>query len=217
MSYKAVLFDLDGTLINTLHDLATCVNTVLSEKGFPTHKLNAYRFFVGEGAIVLIRRALPKGEWSDSLIKECHEMFMRVYRQNCGKEAFLYEGIPELLNELTQRRLKLCVLSNKPHELTIKSISELLSNWKFDIVLGQRDNVPRKPDPAGAVEIANHLNMTASDFLYLGDTAIDMKTSIAAGMFPVGALWGFRDRKELLQNGAQKLIEKPIELLELLD
>ncbi len=93
---------------------------------------------------------------------------------------------------------------------------ELLPNWKFDIVLGQRDNVPRKPDPAGAVEIANHLNMTAFDFLYLGDTAIDMKTSIATGMFPVGALWGFRDRKELLQNGAKKLIEKPIELLELL-
>ncbi len=217
MSYKAVIFDLDGTLVNTLQDLATCVNTVLSEKGYPTHKLDAYRFFVGEGAIKLIRRVLPHGNRDESTIKECHQLFMKVYGQNCGKEAFLYEGIPELLDALAERRLKLCVLSNKPHEFTIKSINEQLAQWEFDMVLGQRDTIPRKPDPAGAIEIADYLDIPPSDFIYLGDSATDMKTSVAAGMFPVGALWGFRDKAELSENGAQKLIEKPIELLELLD
>jgi phosphoglycolate phosphatase len=217
MSYKAVIFDLDGTLLNTLEDLGTSVNTVLSGKGLPTHKLDAYRFFIGEGAAVLIKRALPEDRRDESLIKECHDMFITTYRENFNKTVSIYEGIPELLDELTKRKLTLCILSNKPHELTIRSVNEKFSKWEFDMVLGQRDNIPRKPDPAGALEIADHMKISPSDFLYLGDSAIDMKTSVAAGMFPVGALWGFRGRDELLQNGAQKLIGSPLELLELLD
>ena len=217
MSYRAIIFDLDGTLLNTLQDLGESVNAVLSEKGFPPHPMDAYRFFVGDGAAVLIERALPEGCRDETVIRECHDMFMTTYRENLNKKAAPYDGIPELLDELTRRRLRLCVLSNKPHELTTRTIDETFSTWKFDLVLGQRDNIPKKPDPTGAIEIADCLAMAPSDVLYLGDTAVDMKTAASAGMAPVGALWGFRDRSELLKSGAKHLIDTPLKLIGLLE
>ena len=121
-----------------------------------------------------------------------------------------------MLDALIARKLKLAVLSNKPHEYTKQCVAALLPKWNFDIVLGQRNWVPRKPDPAGALEVANHLNISPSKFLYLGDTSIDMKTSVTAGMFPVGVLWGFRTAEELKESGARALISHPLEILNLL-
>lgn len=217
MLYQAVLFDLDGTLLDTLDDISTCANHVLSEKGFPTHAPDAYRQFVGDGADMLIRRVLPEGERDENTIRLCLDAFVEYYKRGGNTKVRPYDGIPELLDGLTGRGLKLSILSNKPHELTGKAVDGLLSEWEFDLVLGQRDSIPRKPDPAGAFEIANALNVPPSQFLYLGDTAVDMRTAVSAGMFPVGACWGFRDKEELIESGAKALIKRPPEMLDLLD
>jgi len=216
MPYKAILFDLDGTLLNTLEDLGNAVNRVLSEKGFPTHKLDAYRYFIGEGTAMLITRALPKEKGNDSTIHACQEAFLKDYGNNWNVKTRPYDGVTEMLDALTARRLKIAVLSNKPHEFTERCVTDLLPTWAFDVVLGESNTVPQKPDPAGALKVAKCLKIPPADFLYLGDSAIDMKTAIAAGMFPVGALWGFRSIEELQESGAQALIERPLEILNLL-
>ncbi len=217
MAYKAVVFDLDGTLLNSIDDIGDSTNRVLEKNGFPTHNMDTYCKFVGDGAINLIIRALPEDKRIDTIINTCYNSFLIDYNQNWNVKTKLYDGIPELLDELTSRKLKMAVLSNKPHKYTIQCMSGFLPNWNFDVILGQRDEVPRKPDPAGALEIADKLNIPPSDFLYLGDTEIDLKTSIEAGMFPVGVLWGFRSAEVLKENGAKVLIKKPLEALDLLD
>lgn len=216
MRYKAVLFDLDGTLLDTLEDLGNAVNRVLARKGFPTHELDSYRYSVGDGAAMLVKRALPKDKRKDNIVHPCLEAFLEDYGQNWNVKTKPYDGIPAILDALTSREIKKTVLSNKPHELTKRCVEHLLPNWNFDVVLGKRDEIPGKPDPAGALEVAECLNIPPSEFLYLGDTAVDMKTSVVAGMFPVGALWGFRPAKELQENGAQALIAHPLEILNLL-
>lgn len=216
MSYQAVLFDLDGTLIDTLEDLGNAVNRVLVQRGFPEHPLNAYRRFVGDGATMLITRALPKTEQNCDTISASLHAFREDYRRNWNVSTRLYAGVPEMLDALASRGLKMAALSNKPHEFTTLCVSKFLSEWTFDVVLGERDSVPRKPDPAGALEIAAHLKIPPADFLYLGDTDIDMKTATAAGMFAVGVLWGFRPARELQESGAQILIERPMDITDLL-
>ena len=217
MTYKAVLFDLDGTLLDTIEDMGDSLNRVLDQNGFPVHSMDAYCRFVGDGATNLIKRALPEDKRIDTIIRSCLDAFLEDYDKNWNVKTAPYDGIPELLDALTARRLKMAVLSNKPHKYTIKCMDGFLSDWNFDVVLGQRDDVPRKPDPAGALEIAEQLNIPPPDFLYLGDTEIDLKTSIAAGMFPVGVLWGFRSAKELRENGAKTLIKRPLDVMKLLD
>jgi phosphoglycolate phosphatase len=217
MHFKAVIFDLDGTLLDTLEDIASATNRVLKEKSFPSHKLDAYRYFVGDGSKMLITRALPEDKRDEDTVFTCFKIFIKDYGQNWKINTKPYEGITEMLDVLKARGLKMSVLSNKPHEFTKRCVTEFLSNWSFDVVLGQRDKFPQKPDPASAIKIARQIDMLPSDFLFLGDTAIDMKTAIAAGMFPVGALWGFRPLKELQESGAGALIKKPIEILNLLD
>ncbi|UCG99703.1 MAG: HAD family hydrolase [Deltaproteobacteria bacterium] len=216
MTYKAILFDLDGTLLDTLEDLGNSVNRVLAARGFPTHTLNEYRYFVGDGTAMLISRALPQGKRNDVNIRTCLKEFSEDYGWSWNVKTRPYEGIPEMLDALTERGLKIAVLSNKQHEFTKRCVADLLPNWTFGVVLGQRDAVNRKPDPAGAVEVAERLHIPPAEFLYLGDSAIDMRTAIAAGMFPVGVLWGFRSAEELKEGGAQALIERPLEILNLL-
>jgi len=216
MQFKAILFDLDGTLLDTLEDLGNSVNRVLAEKEFPTHDLDLYRYFVGDGALMLITRALPKQKRKNDVIQACVDAFQQDYSQNWKVKTRLYDGIAEMLDELVTRNLKLAVLSNKPHRFTKQSVDKLLSNWRFEIVLGQRDAVPRKPSPEGALEIAEHLSIKPENILYLGDSAVDMQTAVAAGMFPVGVLWGFRSAKELNDSGAKALLERPLEVLSFL-
>jgi phosphoglycolate phosphatase len=216
MPYKAILFDVDGTLLNTLEDLSDSVNRVLAGKGFPTHKLEAYRYFIGDGSAMLITRALPEEKRNDDTIRSCIEMFIEDYGRNWNVRTKSYDGVTEMLDALMARGLKIAALSNKPHEFTKRCVNHFLSNWTFEVVLGYRDAVPLKPDPASALEVAKRLNIPPVDFLFLGDSAVDMKTAIAAGMYPVGALWGFRAIEELQENGAQALIERPLEILNLL-
>jgi len=215
---KAIIFDLDGTLLNTLEDLADAVNRILRERGFPTHSLDAYRYFVGDGSEMLVKRALPDSTRDDGVVvRSCLDAFLRDYGQNWMVRTKPYDGVPAMLDALTGCGLKLAILSNKKDAITKKSVKALLSKWTFDAVVGQRDGVPAKPHPGAALEIAGQLRMTPEEFIYLGDSAVDMKTAVAAGMFPVGALWGFRTSEELLAGGAAVLINRPMDLLEVLE
>lgn len=216
MQYKAVLFDLDGTLLDTLADLGNSMNRVLAAQGFPTHPLDAYRYFVGNGVRVLVTRTLPETERDEKMLKRCLSLFLEEYDQHWQDETRPYNGVPEMLDALRARGLKLAVFSNKPHDFTLLCVQKLLSQWQFHAIVGQRETTAPKPDPAGALEIARVLNLSPSEFLYLGDTGTDMQTAAAAGMFSVGALWGFRPREELVEHGAQVLLEHPIHILELL-
>ncbi|MBM4055656.1 MAG: HAD family hydrolase [Planctomycetes bacterium] len=217
MSFKAIIFDLDGTLIDSLEDLGNATNRVLLKNNFPTHTMEDYRYFVGEGVVALITRALPEEIRDEATINACVGEFREDYRKNWNIKTKLYEGIAEMLDSVTLRGLKMAVLSNKPDYFTKKCVAEFLPKWNFERVIGQRDNVPKKPDPAGADEIAEHLAILPSEILYLGDTPIDMKTATAAGMFPVGVLWGFRPEDELKRSGAQRVIHKPQELMKVID
>jgi len=217
MRFKAVCFDLDGTLLDTLDDLAYCANKILSERGYPIHHVDAFRYFVGDGAKMLMTRVLPEEARNETLIGECRRDFETVYRECWNRHTVPYQDILELLNALTKRKLKLAVLSNKPQEFTVLTVEHFLHNCNFDLILGQREGVPKKPDPAGMLEISKHLQVSSEDFLYLGDTATDMKTAVAAGCYPVGVLWGFRTEKELKNNGAEAIIKKPLDVLDLLD
>jgi phosphoglycolate phosphatase len=216
MQFKAVCFDLDGTLLDSLADLANCTNKILLKRGFPEHPEDAYRYFVGDGAKMLMTRVLPEEVRNESLIEECRQDFEATYRECWDEQTVPYEHIPELLNALQRRQLKLTVLSNKPHEFTLLAVNKLLPSWYFDMILGQREGVPRKPDPTGMFEICEKLKIPPGSFIYLGDTATDMKTSVAAGCFSVGVLWGFRSEEELRDNGANAIVKDPLDVLDLL-
>ncbi len=213
--FSAVVFDLDGTLLDTLEDLGDAVNRVLADHGFPAHPMDAYRYFVGDGSAVLIERALPESARGSDVYRECLASFMADYDRSWKVKTRLYDGISEMLDSLADLQVDMAVLSNKSHEFTVNCVRDLLSRWRFKAVFGLREDVPRKPDPAGAVEISRLLGADPDRMLYLGDTAIDMRTAVSAGMFPAGALWGFRTREELLENGARAIIAHPGELLRL--
>jgi len=211
---KAVLFDLDGTLADTLADLANATNHALVQLGCPTHPVEAYRHFVGDGARTLCQRVLPVDK--QSLVNDAVRLMKQHYDAHCFDQTKLYEGIPDLVAELHGRGLKLAVLSNKPDEFTKRMVARYFTSSPFDAVFGQLPNVPLKPDPTAALRIANDLGVPPVEWFYLGDTNTDMRTARAAGMRAVGVLWGFRDKQELLESGAQYITAKPRDLLPLL-
>jgi len=207
MPFKAVIFDLDGTLLDTLQDLANSYNRVLKNMGFPTHPVDAYRYFVGEGARVCMTRALPAENRDVVTIDTSLQMFRDDYAQNWNIYTKPYKGIPEMLKALSELDLKMAILSNKPQEDTEKCVKKFLSNWKFEVIFGQKDSVPKKPDPTAALEISRLLGVLPEEFFFIGDTPIDMKTATAAGMVPFGVLWGFRSIDELIKSGARATIK----------
>ena len=217
MIFRAVLFDLDGTLLDTLDDLADSANLALRRLGLPEHAAEAYKLFVGGGIENLARRALPEDRQDPAIVAECLKLTRENYAARWAEKTRPYEGIPDLLDALTARGIPMAVFSNKPEEFTRLCVERLLAAWHFEVVLGAGTMLPKKPDPAGALWIARHFQVEPAEMVYLGDTDTDMQTAVAAGMFPVGVLWGFRDAKELRANGARLLIERPLELLPLLD
>ena len=165
---------------------------------------------------MLMTRVLPEEVRNENLIEECRQDFETTYLECWDEQTLPYKNIPELLNVLSRRKLKLTVLSNKPHEFALLSVNKLLPSWSFEMILGQREGFPRKPDPAGMLEICEKLEIAAGSFMYLGDTATDMETSVAAGCFTVGVLWGFRSEEELRDNGANAIVKDPLDVLDLL-
>ena len=213
LSYEAVIFDLDGTLLDTLQDLGDAMNRVLARHDFPRHPAASYRKFVGDGARKLVERALPEKMRSEENIESLLREFLDDYRENWARATAPYPGIPELLDGLARRGVRMAVLSNKIHEYTVSCVERFFDISMFEAVLGEREGVPRKPDPAGALEIARRMNVACERIVYVGDTSIDMKTGRRAGMFAVGVSWGFRQPQELEENGAMLVIERPGQLL----
>ena len=210
---KGVIFDLDGTLANSIEDIADSMNQVLKENNFPTHDYPTYKTFVGRGVRSLVEKSLPMENRSEEEIEKNFERMMAVYDENCIVKTCLYPGIKDLLNSLSERNIKISVFSNKANELTQKVVKVLLADWKLEYVLGAGGDIPRKPDPKGAILISEKMGIDPSDLMYIGDSGVDMATAQNSGMHAVGVLWGFRDMEELLENGAQTLLEKPMDLM----
>ena len=215
MKYKAVVFDMDGTLLDTLEDLAEAMNRVLEARGLPVQPVDAYRYHVGSGAKNLVLRALPPDR--RDLAHECLRDFLKEYESNWRRKTRLYDGIPELLDALAGRKLPMAVLTNKPQEFAQLCMDAFLAGWNFALVQGQVPGVPVKPDPAGPRMVIERLGVAAGEILYLGDTDVDMLTAVNAGMHPVGVTWGFRPEEELKASGAAEILHHPLDLLRLLD
>ena len=216
MRYKAILFDLDGTLLDTLEDLAAAANRALDTLGLPAHPTDAYRVFVGDGLRTLAERILPGEQRSAARVDALVAAFEREYSRTWNERTAPYAGVPEMLDRLTTGGYRLSVLSNKPDAFTRLCVEQLLPHWTFAPLYGQRPGVPKKPDPAAALAIAAELGLAPAEVLYLGDTATDMHTARAAGMEAVGVLWGFRSADELRAAGARHLLAHPGELAPLL-
>ena len=211
---KAVIFDLDGTLADTIASITYCGNLALSRFGLPSFGEEDYKHFVGDGAAMLIRRALlAAGDERLEHFDEVYETYLEIFAKDCMYQVKPYEGICALLEELKRLSVRIAVLSNKPDRDSLRVVEALVGKGYFDFVQGQREDIPRKPDPAGVYRIMEAFVLPAGDFLYVGDSGVDMKTGRAAGIFTVGVLWGFRDREELVENGADAVISKPLELL----
>jgi phosphoglycolate phosphatase len=215
MRIEGIIFDLDGTLVNTIEDIGDATNTLLKIHGYPQYTTEEFISWIGNGAAKFIENAM--GEKVEPVqLKNYVSEFKEIYRENLHNKSKLYPGVSELLNELTGRGVKLAILSNKPHHLTEAVVDYYLSNWEFKPVFGQRVHVPRKPDPAGAIEIAYMMGMDTNRILFVGDSVGDLKTSIAAGMIPVGVSWGYGLSESTQVNG-ESMIHHPHELLTLLD
>ncbi|MES0492143.1 MAG: HAD family hydrolase [Leptospirales bacterium] len=215
--YKAVLFDLDGTLLNTIPDVATASNAALEQSNFPTHSIRTYEKMVGHGLRDLISKALPENLTTDNATIDHVVQNMLLHYENCyAAQTKPYPGILDMLQELTEKSVRLAVLSNKNDYFTKKIIYHIFKEYKFEIVLGARDNVPKKPNPAAAFEIIESMNLKSEDYLYMGDSPTDMKTALACNMFPVGVSWGYRPAQEIEKAGARVMLNHPLELLSLI-
>ena len=212
--FGAVIFDLDGTLINSLDDLADCANSVLEEKGFAAHPADAYRYFVGEGMETLIRRAAPAGT-DDECLRRLVGRMRECYGRGWAEKTRPYEGVVSMLQALSALSLPLAVLSNKPDDLTKATVRHFFPEIAFAEILGSPPGGRAKPDPALALGLAAAFGVRPEQVLFVGDSRTDMATATAAGMFPAGVLWGFRPAEELLAHGAKMLLEKPERVTEL--
>ncbi len=217
MKYRGVIFDLDGTLADTLDDIAGSMNRVLAAHQYQVHPVNTYKLLVGRGLDNLVAQALPEEARSPGNVEICLAGMIADYAENCLVKTHLYPGILELINVLIRLQVKLCVFSNKAGPLTNKIVKHLLGDIPFVQVLGALQGYPKKPDPAGAVYLSSKMAVDPSEIVYLGDSDVDMITANQAGMFAAGVSWGFRSRRELLKNGARIILDRPHELIEKLE
>jgi len=218
VTYDAVMFDLDGTLADTLADILAGTNHTLSELGRPTIDVDRCRQLVGKGAEFLVSGAL--GPRAANNVAKGLKLFRAYYAEHGLDYVRAYKGIPQLLDQLAQRRITMAILSNKPEPAVHQVVSHLFGENHFRLARGQRFEPgapPLKPHPGGAIAIADEIGIPPDRWLYVGDTQVDMQTANAAGMFAVGVLWGFRDEAELREGGAGVIIRKPLELMKLID
>ena len=211
---KAIIFDLDGTLADSLEDLADTMNYCLGALRLPVHSTEAYKMIIGTGSRELCRKALPpeRADLTDELL----EMNLKRYAHHYMDKSKPYPGIVQALAELRRRGVRLAVLSNKSDNFVKLISGEMFGPGCFEIIVGQQDGLPCKPDPAGVLSILEQMEVVPDEALYVGDSGTDMATALAAGVTAVGVSWGFRDRSELLAAGANRIIDKPSELLDML-
>ena len=214
---QAVIFDLDGTLSDSIASIKYCGDRAIAPFGYGPFPESDYKYFIGDGVVNLIRRVLTaSGDKELVHFDEALRLYKEYFAADCMYQVKPYEGIRDLLAQLKERNIRIAVLSNKPHAQTIDVIETLFGRGYFDVIQGQKEGVPIKPDPGGVFAILEQLGLKPEDILYLGDTATDMKTGKSAGAFTLGALWGFRDRRELEESHADAIIDSPLELLDFL-
>ena len=217
-SIKLVIFDLDGTLLDTIEDLGDSVNQVLSSRGYPEHSYDQYCVFIGDGMEKLIKRSLPNECLNDPLlIEEVLNDYREAYTRNWNNKSRPYDGIMECLADLKARNIMSSVLSNKPHHFTELCVGELIGKEHFEFVLGQREGVNKKPSPDAAIEICEELNVAPEETIFIGDTNVDILTGVSAGMKTIGVLWGFREEKELIEAGAHYIATSPTQLMGIIE
>jgi len=213
---KGVIFDLDGTLIDSLKDIAICSNIVLKQLNLPTHPIESYNQFVGGGVEILIKNCTPK-DISKELFSKVVKRFKEVYETNIQNETKPYKGIYQLLEQLKKKNIKIGILSNKPHEFTFKYYDKFFHDIDIKEVHGQKDNIPKKPDPTAAKMISENFDISCEEIIFVGDSDVDMKTAKNSGMIAVGVSWGFRGTKELIENGADFIVKTPQDILKLVE
>lgn len=212
---KACIFDLDGTLTNTLESMTYSVNLTLEEMGLSKITKDQCRLFVGNGARVLMEKSLKAaGDTDASRIEEGMEIYGRIFDQNCTYHVTPYEGIPEMLKALKDKGIQLAVLSNKPDRQTVKVVKAIFGEELFDYAQGQKEGIRRKPEPDGVWYLMEQMHVSKEECLYIGDSEVDAVTGRNAGLKTIGVLWGFRDRKTLETAGVDDLIDRPDELLQ---
>lgn len=205
---QLVIFDLDGTLLNTIADLAQSTNHALRTLGYPVHELSAYPFMVGNGINKLFERALPDGEKSQENVLRMRAEFIPYYNVHNADMSRPYEGIPELLEQLQAKGIQVAVASNKYQEATVKLVAHYFPEIRFTAVLGQREGIPVKPDPAIVKDILEEAAVSAVDALYVGDSGVDMQTAHQAGVEACGVTWGFRPRAELESFSPAHIVDR---------
>ncbi len=215
MKFSGVLFDLDGTLLNTIDDLAESMNSVLEKHGLPAHTVEAYKYFVGEGMENLVRKSIPQQVCTDDFVGVLFNEMKNTYQKRWNLKTTPYDGITDVLLSIKNAGLRLGVLSNKIHDVTCETVCYYFKQVEFDSVIGHRD-FKRKPSPDAALFIARQWGVLPERILYVGDSMVDMQTAANASMVAAGVLWGFRDKKELLENGARYILNKPSDILTIL-
>lgn len=215
MKYKAIIFDLDGTLVDSLQDIADSLNEALSCNSHPTHSFAAIRQMVGNGLRNLITSALPAAERNKQAVDRCLKSMLEIYWGNCSNKTTAYSGINELLSELQAKNIPIAVLSNKADAYTKKVVSELFPRTAFTHVCGMTDEATRKPDPSAAIRICNELGIATSDAVFVGDSDVDMLTAHNAGMYALGVAWGYQPEENLQTAGADLIISHSSEILKL--
>lgn len=210
---KLYIFDLDGTLVDSLEDLADSMNAALEAYGYPVHEVGRYKYFVGNGVLKLVERALPESERNDENIEKLNAEFAKEYAKRALDKTRPYEGIPELLRELKSKGCLLAVASNKPDKFSKLIVEKLFGEDMFDIIRGKRDGVPTKPDPEVLMSIIEESGVSKEECVHSGDSAVDVLTALNAGIDVIGCTWGFRTRDELMNAGAKKLADKPADIL----
>lgn len=217
MKFKAVIFDLDGTLLNTIEDIADAINEVLSRRGFATYDVETYKRTIGAGIEDLLLRLLPEGHRDEETIAGCISDAREEYAKLTYSKTRPYDGIIEMLDELKKWGIKIAVLSNKPDESAVRQIAHYFPNHSFARVEGAKPDKPLKPLPGVALEIMREMNVKPEETVMVGDVEMDVLVAINAGMYPVGVSWGFRTADELRECGARAVIDHPIDLLQILD
>ena len=212
---KAFIFDLDGTLIDSLADIAEAVNRALDERGFPRQPLELFPQFIGEGVHKLVERAVPPEVLPKIDIPSMIADYQRHYDCTWRDKTRPYEGIAEIIGALRADGMKTAVLSNKPDRFTKLCCDHFFAHGSFDAVRGAREGIPRKPHPQAGFDLAEELGVRPDECVYVGDSGLDMEFAVNTGMFPLGVLWGFRGEAELRANGAARLVKNPDELLAL--
>jgi phosphoglycolate phosphatase len=217
MQYKAIIFDLDGTLSDSIEDIADSLNTVLKKFNFPTHNIATFKQLVGNGLKKLVQDTIPIEYKTSQIELECVKEMYEVYGLHCLKKTKPYHGIADMLNELDSKDIKYAVLSNKADEITRKMVLTLFPERNFEFIVGVTNEVDKKPNPQGALKISEALGIKPEEIIFVGDGGVDMQTANNAGMLAVGALWGFKSKAELEQNGAKYLIKHPFELIQVIN